>query len=91
MNVPVHHLKWTWLPGDREIGPLTIGLVSSDEPPSPEYIVVMIGTEDGFTEIARCDRFAAGALAKMQAIAEYTADVLKIAEMTYSQAAERSG
>lgn len=79
----VHRLKWTWLPEVRHVHDMTVGIVASDEPPSPEYVVVILGTDDGFTEAARCDRFAPGALARMTAAAELIADTLETAQCTW--------
>ena len=82
-NPPIRRLKWTWLPDVRTIQNLTVGIVDSDEPPSPEYIVVIEGTMDGVAEVARCDRFSPGALAKMQQTAEFVADLLEILECSW--------
>ena len=85
-DVPVHRLKWTWMPEARDVHGLTVGVVSSDEPPSPEYIVVITGDVYGIEQVARCDRFQPGALAKMQERADFVFDLLEVAELLWSDA-----
>ncbi|MDX7953734.1 hypothetical protein P7D22_21450 [Lichenihabitans sp. Uapishka_5] len=81
-------LAWTQIKFVRQIQDLAVTIVASDESPSPEYIVLIVGPPLGMSEVTRCDRSAGGALAAIIDKADLVADVLEIAECSWAPPAE---
>ncbi len=70
---PVHKMLWTWVERAHVVRGIEVWIVSSYEPPRPEFLVVLSGTYEGVNEVVRID------MAEMNSGATITQRVADIA------------